>query len=125
MDQDLVDRLRLEEATEGFRNGVPVSVGVLILNSFHAKHAMWNPPTGNRFRSIKHIVDDWKKEQATVPKSSTENLRESSPGSPRQRLTSPQEIYNRGNGRDKNMSTKSSIVYDRMSVLGSPYAIKQ
>lgn len=44
--QHELNKRRLLEETEGFKNGVPNSVGILILNSFGARHAQWSPPTG-------------------------------------------------------------------------------
>ena len=67
MDKSLLDRLQIEEATEGFRNGLPISPGVLALNSFHARHAVWNPPSGKRFRTLKNIISDWRQEHVSLP----------------------------------------------------------
>ena len=44
------ERLIVEE-TEGFRNGVPKSPGILALNSFAARHDQWDPPT-HRFKRL-------------------------------------------------------------------------
>ena len=45
-----------------------------------------------------------------------------SPTSPNRRLQTPVVVFNKDGKQDRNKHTKSSVVFERMEELGSPYA---